>query len=133
VAGRRARARREGRDDRRLEPRRRGLHEAPQQAFAAATCLRNTTNQKRNAIKGGLPPVTGSLYDDPSLAKPYPFQPADQGRAAVRERPAADAALLGRLLAIQKALSPPGSANPSTVVKTLRSQIKQALGGSALL
>jgi multiple sugar transport system substrate-binding protein len=105
----------------------------PQQAFAAATCLRNTANQKRNAIKGGLPPVTGSLYDDPSLAKPYPFHQLIKEElqfASVRPQTPLYSDVS---LAIQKALSPPGSANPSTVVKTLRSQIKQALGGSALL
>jgi multiple sugar transport system substrate-binding protein len=105
----------------------------PKQAFAAALCLRNDKNQIRDAVAGGLPPVTGKLYDDPQLAKAYPFhQLIKQELADASVRPQtplyADVSL-----AIVKALSPPGSANPKTIVKTLTSQIKAALGGKALL
>ena len=44
------------------------------QAFDAAACLRNPVNQKLYALKGGLPPTLDALYDDPSLAKAYPFK-----------------------------------------------------------
>jgi multiple sugar transport system substrate-binding protein len=105
----------------------------PKQAFAAAICLRNDKNQIRNAVLGGLPPVTGSLYDDPGLAKAYPFhQLIKQELADASVRPQtplyADVSL-----AIVKALSPPGSASPGSALKKLTSQIKSALGGKALL
>ena len=51
-----------------------GYTKHPNEAFAAAACLRNTANQKLDALKGGLPPTLNALYDDPSLAKPYPFK-----------------------------------------------------------
>ena len=51
-----------------------GYTKHPDEAFAAAACLRNTANQKVNAIEGGLPPTLASLYSDPALAKPYPFK-----------------------------------------------------------
>jgi multiple sugar transport system substrate-binding protein len=105
----------------------------PKEAFAAAICMRNDANQKRNAIAGGLPPVTASVYDDPALAKPYPFHQLIKQQlqdASVRPQSPlySDVAL-----AIIKTLSPPGSANPSGIVNKLTSQIKQALGGKALL
>jgi multiple sugar transport system substrate-binding protein len=105
----------------------------PKQAFAAAICMRNDANQKRDAIAGGLPPVTASLYDDPALAKPYPFH-------ALIKQQLQDASIRPQTplysdvaLAIIKSISPPGSANPNGIVKKLTSQIKLALGGKALL
>jgi multiple sugar transport system substrate-binding protein len=105
----------------------------PKQAFAAAICMRNLNNQKRDAIAGGLPPVTASLYDDPALAKPYPFhalikQQLQQAGIRPQTPLYSDVAL-----AIIKSISPPGSANPNTIVNKLRGQIKLALGGKALL
>jgi multiple sugar transport system substrate-binding protein len=103
------------------------------QAFAAAICMRNLNNQKRAAIAGGLPPVTASVYDDPALAKPYPFHELikqELQNASVRPQTPLYSDVS---LAIQKTISPPGSANPKTIVKTLTNQIKQALGGRALL
>jgi multiple sugar transport system substrate-binding protein len=105
----------------------------PAQAFAAAICLRNEKNQIRNAVLGGLPPVTGSLYDNPQLAKAYPFhQLIKQELAEASVRP--QTPLYSDVsLAIVKTLSPPGSTNPATAVKKLSSEIKSALGGKALL
>ena len=45
----------------------------PQEAFAAAACMRNEENEKEAAIKGGLPPTLESLYSDRELIKAYPF------------------------------------------------------------
>jgi multiple sugar transport system substrate-binding protein len=105
----------------------------PAQAFAAAICLRNEKNQVRNAILGGLPPVSGSLYDNPQLAKSYPFHALikqELAQASVRPQTPLYADVS---LAIVKTLSPPGSTNPQSAVKKLTSQIKSALGGKALL
>jgi multiple sugar transport system substrate-binding protein len=105
----------------------------PKQAFAAAICMRNNDNQKRDAIAGGLPPVTANLYDDPALAKPYPFhqlikQQLQQASVRPQTPLYSDVAL-----AIIKTISPPGSANPNGIVKKLTSKIEEALGGKALL
>ena len=46
----------------------------PEFDYAAIKCLTDPANQKVDAIKGGLPPTLASLYNDPALAKPYPFK-----------------------------------------------------------
>jgi multiple sugar transport system substrate-binding protein len=105
----------------------------PQYDFKAIECLTNHANQKRDAIKGGLPPTIGSLYSDPSLAKPYPFKALikqELAKPAIRPQTPAYADVT---IAIQKALSPPESIDPSTVANTLRSELKAALSSNALL
>ena len=105
----------------------------PQYDFKAIECLTNHANQKRDAIKGGLPPTIASLYDDPSLAKPYPFKALIKqalAKPAIRPQTPAYADVT---IAIQKALSPPESIDPSTVANRLRSELKAALSSNALL
>jgi multiple sugar transport system substrate-binding protein len=105
----------------------------PNEAFAAIACLANYQHQKINAIKGGLPPTLSALYDDPTLAKPYPFKALiKQEISAPAIRPKTPA-YSDVSLAIQKSLSPPGSIDPKTVVKKLQDQIKKALTSGALL
>jgi len=105
----------------------------PQYDFQAIKCLTNEANQKVDATKGGLPPTLASLYSDPALTKPYPFkalikqQLADAG---IRPQTPAYADVT---IAIQKALSPPGSINPNSVLSTLRSELKDALSSGALI
>jgi multiple sugar transport system substrate-binding protein len=105
----------------------------PADDFKAIECLVSAQHQKVDAIKGGLPPTLASLYDDPALAKPYPFhaliKQALQNFGIRPQTPQySDVSL-----AIQKALSPPSSIDPQTVVKTLRDQLKGALSSNALL
>jgi multiple sugar transport system substrate-binding protein len=103
------------------------------EAFAAAACLRNTANQKLYALKGGLPPTLNALYDDPSLAKPYPFKNLIRQQlnsASVRPQSAAYADIS---LAISKGLTPPDAINPKTIVSSLSDQIKKAQDSGALL
>jgi multiple sugar transport system substrate-binding protein len=105
----------------------------PPQAFQAAACLRNAANQKVAAIKGGLPPTLAALYDDPALAKTYPFHELIKKQlinASVRPLSPVYADIS---LAISKTLSPPSSVNPKSSVDTLKTQIEKALGSEALL
>jgi multiple sugar transport system substrate-binding protein len=105
----------------------------PQYDFEAIKCLTNAANQKVDAIKGGLPPTLASLYNDPALAKPYPFKAlikAQLADAGIRPQTPAYADVT---IAIQKALSPPGSINPNSVLSTLRSELKDALSSGALI
>jgi multiple sugar transport system substrate-binding protein len=105
----------------------------PTEAFEAISCLVNAPHQKVNAIKGGLPPTQSALYDDPELAKPYPFKALiKQEISAPAIRPKTPA-YSDVSLAIQKAISPPGSIDPNSVVKKLTDQIKKALTSGALL
>jgi multiple sugar transport system substrate-binding protein len=105
----------------------------PQFDYAAIKCLTNSANQKVDAIKGGLPPTLAALYTDPALAKPYPFKAliAKQlASAGIRPQTPAYADVT---IAIQKALSPPASIDPTSVLDTLKSQLKAALSSGALI
>ncbi len=105
----------------------------PAAAFAAVRCLVGRQNQLVDAVKGGLPPTLASLYDDPKLAKAYPFHALikqELSDPGVRPQTPAYSDVS---LAIQKGLSPPSSINPQKVVKSLASQIKDALSSGALI
>jgi multiple sugar transport system substrate-binding protein len=105
----------------------------PADAFSAIQCLANAKHQQVDAIKGGLPPTLGALYDVPALAKAYPFHAlikAQLQNFGIRPKTPAYSDVS---LAIQKAISPPASINPLTVESTLKSQIKSALSSGALL
>jgi multiple sugar transport system substrate-binding protein len=105
----------------------------PAAAFAAIVCMANRSHQLTDAIKGGLPPTIGALYDDPALAKPYPFhQLIKQQLSTFGIRPKTPV-YSDVSLAVQKTLSPPSSVNPATALSQLRSDIKSALGSGALL
>jgi multiple sugar transport system substrate-binding protein len=105
----------------------------PQYDYTAIKCLTDEANQKVDAIKGGLPPTLAGLYNDPALQKPYPFKSliAKQlANAGIRPQTPAYADVT---IAIQKALSPPGSIDPTSVLDTLNSQLKAALSSGALI
>jgi multiple sugar transport system substrate-binding protein len=105
----------------------------PAAAFQAAACMAQRQFQLTDAVKGGLPPTLASLYDDPAVAKAYPFhQLIKQQLATYGIRPKTPA-YSDVSLAIQKTLSPPSGINPSTAVHQLTSQIKAALSSGALL
>ena len=102
-------------------------------AFQAVSCLTQEAPEITYAEKGGLAPVRGAVYGIPSFQKQYPFgafikqQISDYG---IRPQTPAYADVT---LAIQKALSPTSNINPSTVVSTLKGELKNALSSKALL
>jgi multiple sugar transport system substrate-binding protein len=105
----------------------------PQQAFAAAQCMRDNANQKYSAIKGAYAPSLGSLYDDKAVKKAQPFAPIL--RQAVKDaalRPLSPA-YNDISLAIQKTLSPPKSIDPSGAAGSLKTKIDKALHSGGLL
>jgi multiple sugar transport system substrate-binding protein len=105
----------------------------PQLAFDAVKCLVRPANQITDAIKGGLAPVSSSIYDQAAFEKAYPFHALIKAQLedyGIRPQTAAYADIT---LAIQDALSPTSSIDPKTVVSTLRKEIKQALSSQALL
>jgi multiple sugar transport system substrate-binding protein len=105
----------------------------PQYDFEAIKCLTNAANQKVDAIKGGLPPTLASVYSDPALAKPYPFKALIAKQLAAAGIRPQTPAYADVTIAIEKALSPPGSIQPSSVLSTLRSELKDALSSGALI
>jgi multiple sugar transport system substrate-binding protein len=105
----------------------------PAYDFQAAKCLTNLANQKVDAIKGGLPPTIAALYNDPSLAKPYPFKALIRKQLAVYGIRPQTPAYADVSIAIQKALSPPNGIDPKSVASTLRNELKAALSSGALI
>jgi multiple sugar transport system substrate-binding protein len=105
----------------------------PQLAFDAVQCLTQPANQVRDAIQGGLAPVNAAIYDRPDFAKPYPFHALIKSQLVTYGIRPKTPAYSDVSLAIQKALSPTSSIQPSSVVNTLRGQLKSALSSAALL
>jgi multiple sugar transport system substrate-binding protein len=105
----------------------------PDLAFDAARCLIQPANQSRDAIKGGLAPVNASIYSQPAFQKAYPFHQLIKQQLQTYGLRPQTAAYADVTLAIQKALSPPSSIDPSNVVNKLQNQLKLSLSSAALL
>jgi multiple sugar transport system substrate-binding protein len=102
-------------------------------AFKAALCLRNRKNQIVAAVKGGLPPTLESLYNSKDLAKDYPFHQSiltALQNASVRPK---TPAYQNISIVISHTVSPPKSINPNSSLKTITSQIKDALASKGLI
>jgi multiple sugar transport system substrate-binding protein len=105
----------------------------PELALDAAACLRSPPNQIVATEKGGLPPTTEALYDDPRVQAAFPF--ADVLRDTLTQgsaRPQSPA-YNDISLAIQRNLHPPRSIDPVKDVKPLRDSIKRSLKSGGLL
>ena len=105
----------------------------PQEAFAAAACMRNPENEKEAAIKGGLPPTLESLYSDPALIKAYPFAALIKKQLATAAVRPVTPAYADVSLAVAKAVSPPINIKTDGFVNSLRGTLKDALNSQALL
>ena len=105
----------------------------PQLAFDAVKCLIQPANQKTDAIKGGLAPVATSLYSDSAFDAAYPFHALIKSQLETYGLRPQTPAYADVTLAIQKALSPTSSIDPSTAVGKLRNEIKLSLSSAALL
>jgi multiple sugar transport system substrate-binding protein len=105
----------------------------PQQAFAAALCLRDKENQLNAAVKGGLPPTLESLYHDPAMFPAYPFH-ADiltaLQNASVRPK---TPAYQNISIVISHLVSPPAGIDPVPNEQTMRTQINEALLSEGLI
>jgi len=105
----------------------------PQLAFDAVQCLTQEAPEITYAVKGGLAPVRGAVYNIPSFEKLYPFHALIENQLKTYGIRPQTPAYADVTLAIQKALSPTSSINPNTVVSTLRHEVKLSLSSSALL
>lgn len=105
----------------------------PDEAFAAATCLRDEGSQKLFATLGGLPPTLSAPYDDKKFTATYPFAGLIRKQlqnGAVRPLTPAYSDVS---LAIYTTLYPPKGIKPDSVVKSLTDTIKKSLDSGALL
>ncbi len=105
----------------------------PQLAFDAIRCLVQPANQVRDAIKGGLAPVLGNIYDEPAFEKAYPFHQLIKNQLENYGIRPQTSAYQDVTLAIQDALQPASAIDPNTVVSKLASEIETALKGDSLL
>jgi multiple sugar transport system substrate-binding protein len=111
-----------------------GSHSAhKKQAFDAVSCLTQQKYEINYAVKGGLAPVRGAVYNIPSFEKLYPMHTLIKNQLKTFGIRPQTPAYADVTLAIQKSLSPTSGINPQTVVSTLRDEIKASLSSSALL
>jgi multiple sugar transport system substrate-binding protein len=105
----------------------------PQLALEAAACIVSAENQRIAAARGGLPPTTAALYDEPAVREVFPF--ADLLRATLRDavqRP--QTPLYNDVsLAISRTLHPMGEIEPQRELKRLRAAVGRALRSEGLL
>jgi len=105
----------------------------PALALDAAACIAGADNQRIAAERGGLPPTTAALYDDPAVRTTFPF--ADLLRATLRaavQRP--QTPLYNDVsLAISHTLHPMAEIDPERDVERLRDAVDRALHSRGLL
>jgi multiple sugar transport system substrate-binding protein len=107
--------------------------EKKDEAFEAIQCLRKEEHQARNAIDGGLPPVTESVYEDAEFQKAYPahkeiLESLKEGSV----RPITPA-YQSVSLQIAYTLSPPDSIDPETDLETLDERVQNAIDSKGLV
>jgi multiple sugar transport system substrate-binding protein len=105
----------------------------PELAFRAAACIAGTDNQRIAAARGGLPPTTKALYDDPEVRTTFPF--ADLLRETLADavqRPQTPV-YSDVSLAISRTLHPLSAIDPERDVDRLREAVGRALRSEGLL
>jgi len=102
-------------------------------AFQAALCLRDRQNQIIGANVGGVPPTIESLYNDPALAKNYPFHAdilkALQNASVRPKTPVYQVVSID----ISHLISPASSISPQSTLDSMKSQINQGLQSKGLV
>ena len=101
----------------------------PQLAHEAALCLAQPANQATASEKGGLPPTSEAVYEDPRVRKAFPF--SDLLRASIDDggpRPVVPA-YSDISLAVQKTFHPERDIEPAEVVGKLRARLDKAVEG----
>lgn len=104
-------------------------------AFQAALCLASKPNQLVGATQGGLPPTLASVYTNPTkdFIKQYPFYKLiyqQLQNAAVRPKTPAYQSVS---IAISHTVSPVAKIKPESTLKSLTSQISDALQSKGLV
>jgi multiple sugar transport system substrate-binding protein len=109
------------------------MSEKKDAAFEAIQCLRKPENQARNAVDGGLPPVTESVYEEKEFQEAYPAH--KEILASLQEgsvRPITPA-YQSVSLQIAYTLSPPDSIDADSDLGTLEERIQNAIESKGLV
>jgi multiple sugar transport system substrate-binding protein len=102
-------------------------------AFQAALCLRDRQNQIIGANVGGVPPTLEALYNDPALAKNYPFHQdilTSLQNASVRPKTPVYQVVS---IDISHLISPASAISPQSTLNSMKSQINQGLQSKGLV
>jgi multiple sugar transport system substrate-binding protein len=103
------------------------------QAFDAVQCLRKDENQVRNAVDGGLPPVSEAVYKDKDFQKAYPFYKTIlQALQNASVRPLTPA-YQSVSLQIAYSISPPSTIDPKADLTVLKTRIQDAIDSKGLV
>jgi multiple sugar transport system substrate-binding protein len=98
-------------------------------AFQAALCLAQPANQVVAAEKGGLPPTSEPVYNDPKVKKAFPFA-AELRRSIETAGPRPVTPAYSDIsLAIQKTFHPESEVQPGDVVSKLQDRLDKAAEG----
>ena len=105
----------------------------PGLALAAAACIASPASQRLAAQRGGLPPTTAALYDDPRVRETFPF--ADLLRETLNDAVQRPKTPLYNdvSLAIGRTLHPLAEIEPTRDVERLRQAVDRALRSEGLL
>ncbi len=105
----------------------------PGLALAAAACIASPASQRLAAQRGGLPPTTAALYDDPQVRETFPF--ADLLRETLNDAVQRPKTPLYNdvSLAIGRTLHPLAEIEPTRDVERLRQAVDRALRSEGLL
>lgn len=107
--------------------------EHPELAFRAGACIAGAEHQRLAARRGGLPPTTAALYDDPAVRETFPF--ADLLRATLQDAVQRPRTPLYNdvSLAINRTLHPMANIDPERDAARLREAVARALHSRGLL
>ncbi|ORX08339.1 extracellular solute-binding protein [Mycolicibacillus trivialis] len=103
------------------------------EAFETIRCLRDPENQKYVSVRGGLPAVRPSVYDDPQFQARYPQHELIRRQlvdAAVRPKTPVYQVVSTRMSAT---LAPISAIDPETTADDLAEQVQKALDGKGLI
>jgi multiple sugar transport system substrate-binding protein len=103
------------------------------QSFDAIQCLREDKNQIRNAVKGGLPPVSEAVYQNKDFRKTYPAWKTilqELQQASVRPLTPAYQSVS---LQIAYSISPPSTIDPQADLDVLKQRIQDAIDSKGLV
>jgi multiple sugar transport system substrate-binding protein len=105
----------------------------PDLALKAAACIASEDNQRLAAARGGLPPTSEALYDDPAVRETFPF--ADLLRETLRDAVQRPRTPLYNdvSLALSRTLHPMAEIDPRRDAERLRQAVGRALRSEGLL
>jgi len=106
----------------------------PEQAFAAAMCLRDEKHQLDGALSpAGNVPVLESVFQDPEFQKAYPFYPDILAELKTAVPRPVTPLYQNISTIVSSTLSPPASIDPKTTAQKLKDSIQQAIDGKGIL